>query len=91
MIKISFCDVHVDHNTVLHLVYKMDNLNSEVLKFPVQESCGDEEEKDSRTRECKEKKRLQGNGSHSKELSLRSKLANPTFVPQSLAHGNSYS
>ncbi|XP_015753115.1 PREDICTED: uncharacterized protein LOC107332875 isoform X3 [Acropora digitifera] len=64
----------------------MDNLNSEVLKFPVQESCGDEEEKDSRTRECKEKKRLQGNGSHSKELSLRSKLANPPFVPQSLEH-----
>ena len=69
----------------------MDNLNSEVLKFPVQESCGDEEEKDSRTPECKEKKRLQGNGSHSEELSLRSKFANPPFVPQSLAHGNSYS
>ncbi|XP_067032159.1 uncharacterized protein [Acropora muricata] len=64
----------------------MDNLNSEVLKFPVQESCGDEEEKDSRTPECKEKKRLQGNGSHSEELSLRSKFANPPFVPQSLAH-----
>ena len=69
----------------------MDNLNSEELKFPVQESCGDEEEKDSRTPECKEKKRLQGNGRHSEELSLRSKFANPPFVPQSLAHGNSYS
>jgi len=64
----------------------MDNLNSEELKFPVQESCGDEEEKDSRTPECKEKKRLQGNGSLSEELSLRSKLANRTFVPRSLAH-----
>ena len=69
----------------------MDNLNSEVLKFPVQESCGEEEEKDSRPEEIKEKMRRQENGSHSEELSFRSTLENTSSVAQSLDHGNSYS
>ena len=69
----------------------MDDLNREILKFPVQESCGEEEEKDSRTPEILEKTGRQENGSHSKELSFRSKLENTSSVAQSLDHGISYS
>ena len=65
---------------------EMKDLHIETLKFPVQESCGDEGEKDLRTPQIKEKKIPQENGSHGGESSFRSKRENPTFVAQSLAH-----
>lgn len=69
----------------------MDVLNIEILKFPIQESWREEEEKDIKTLEIKEKKIPEENGNHSEESSFTSKGQNPNFAAQSLASSNSYS
>lgn len=80
----TFHNVHNINNMFCQLVShieEMEVVNFETLKIPIQESCGEEAEKDLRTPDIKEKKIPQENDNHYEESSFTSKRENPYSVP----------